>query len=80
MIVGNKNAFAIDLGACYQGNQLRKIDVVINNQYLCVDDNLAFVPQFMTSLELNIDRLRKTDFNKKQEHPLIFPTLPLGVM
>ena len=64
MIIGDKNAFAIDVGVNYQGNQIRKIDVVINNQYVCVDDNSAFVPQFITSLAFDIEQLKKADFNK----------------
>lgn len=68
MIIGNTNTFALDIGADYPENQIRKIDVVINNRWVCVDDHSACVPQFITSLELDIKRIRRSDFSKYNQY------------
>jgi len=68
MIIGNKSTFAFDIGQKRLETQLRTVDIVIDNRYVCCDDNTVFLPQFIASLEYDIDRIVENDWNKYHEY------------
>ncbi len=52
MLIGNKSSFAIEIGGLNSDHpDLRLVDFWAGNTRLCIDDNTAFVPQFLASLE-----------------------------
>ncbi len=68
MIIGNKSTFAFNIGERGLGTQLRTVDIVIGNQYVCSDDNSVFVPQFIASMQSDVNRILKNDSNQYQKY------------
>ena len=68
MIIGNKSTFAFDIGEQDLGTELRTVDIVIGNQYVCCVDNSAFVPQFITSMQRDVNRILKNDWTRYQKY------------
>ncbi len=68
MTIGNKTTFAIDLGQQLIGTELRTVDIVISKQYVCSDDNSAYVPQLIASMQFDIDRISENDWNKYHKY------------
>ena len=56
MIIGNKETFAFEIGLETEKN-LRVVDIIINNRYVCCDDNVAYVPQFSNDLKSELEKL-----------------------
>jgi len=64
MIIGNKTTFAFDIGQRRLGSELRTVDIVIGNRYVCCDDNSAYLPQFIASMQFDINRIAENDWKK----------------
>lgn len=68
MIIGNKSTFAFDIGQKRLETEIRTVDIVIDNQYVCCDDNTVFLPQFTASMERDIERIVQNDWHKYHKY------------
>jgi len=68
MIIGNNSTFAFDIGQEQLETNLRTVNIVIDNRYVCCDCNSAYLPQFIASMENDIDRIAKNDWNKYHKY------------
>jgi hypothetical protein len=68
MVIGNKSTFAFEIGQHSSETELRTVDIVIGNRYVCRDDNSAYVPQFIASMQCDIERIFDNDWNKYHEY------------
>ena len=56
MIIGQKETFAFEIGKETE-KSLRIVDIIINNRYVCCDDNIVYVPQFISDLKYELPRI-----------------------
>ena len=61
MIIGNKNTFAFEIAES-SNNETRKINIIIGNTSLCVDDNSVYIPLFINNLNDSLKKIKETDF------------------
>lgn len=67
MIIGQKETFAFEIGEVTE-KSLRIVDIIINNRYVCCDDNIVYVPQFITDLKYELSRIENLRNNKFQQY------------
>jgi hypothetical protein len=68
LLLGTKERFALELGEQREG--LRRVDTWAAGQWLTCDDNMAYVPQLLRSIQDDCERLDSIEVS-----PPLFPGL-----
>lgn len=70
MILGNENNYAFKIENDENKN-FKIVDIIAQNRYLSCDDNSVYLPQFISSVEQEIENLEKKNYatyEKNHEH------------
>ena len=75
--IGNQSSFGLEIGLQEVDNSnLRKVSIFVGNQNICVDDNLVYIPSFVSSLIASANYLKnKIDYVKFEKYFLGLSTV-----
>ena len=67
---GNRSTFAFELGNFHEeSTDLRTVDVYVNGRWLTCDDNVVYLPQFINSLNSDLDWVISPVGDKRDRPP-----------